>query len=675
MSNTSHSPSGAFGLLKEGAVIGPNSHRFLLVKKLGSTPYGEHWQATDQSAQNTPPVSLLTLEAAESLGQTALENLKQQIKKNQALKHKHIATTYGFFDDERHPPFITTEPLGKGTLGSLVKKGKHKSLSRLQCRGIAMQIASALDAAWTNQRQPHLHVQLSLAHLNRGEGVKCWGFGLSPLLSGHPQADASPSLRRDDLRALGFMIYQLAGGKSDPTHLIQHDNNGEVVAAQPKEMGNEQWAQLLRGVSGDPKMPAKSAVSWVQSIFKETADNDAHDSQLPESADTPAINEQPSQGDETTANISADKSHEQIQNNQEQPHRAFPKSLTYLMTFIAGIALGVGIMYAINDQRALVDGQDNNTTHATQSHALDDTSASSTSSVSDEQVNPLQAKQSSNASNDIVSAEEHIAENTELDDTLRPTLTEAIPADERHAHFKDRIGGELFAPVMVAIPAGSFVMGDGHKQGDDNEQPQRTVHIRPFAISATEITFEDYAIYAEQAQKPLPDDAQWGQGKRPVINVSWQDAYGYARWLSLQTGQPYRLPTEAEWEYAARATSQYPYPWGRKIESGQAVCDDCGSQWDGKSSAEVASQMPNRWGLYDMSGNVNEWVQDCYQPSIPAIVTTGSALEEANCAFKVVKGGSWFDIGRLVRPAGRYRHPIGMKTNDLGFRIAVDLPH
>ena len=142
-----------------------------------------------------------------------------------------------------------------------------------------------------------------------------------------------------------------------------------------------------------------------------------------------------------------------------------------------------------------------------------------------------------------------------------------------------RSGGE--GPEMVVIPAGSFHMGDVQGGGDKDEVPVRTVKIqKPFAVGRYEVTFEEYDQFAKAANRQLSSDEGWGRGRRPVINVSWQDAVEYAKWLSEQTGRRYRLPTEAEWEYAARGGKETVYWWGNDWVKGMANCIGCGSQWD-----------------------------------------------------------------------------------------------
>lgn len=241
--------------------------------------------------------------------------------------------------------------------------------------------------------------------------------------------------------------------------------------------------------------------------------------------------------------------------------------------------------------------------------------------------------------------------------------------------FQDELQEGGRGPQMAVIPAGRFRMGDLHGNGDDNERPVHEVIISSsFALARHEVTFEEYDRFANATGRPLPDDEGWGRGTRPVINVSWNDANAYTRWLAEQTGQPYRLPTEAEWEYSARAGTESVYWWGNQPGQGYAVCDGCDTQWGGQQTAPVGSLKPNPWGLHDMSGNVDEWVLDCYQPDYSNAPNDGSATRTSDCTHRVMRGGSWFDIPRVARPASRYRHPATSSRNSWGFRVALDLP-
>ena len=211
--------------------------------------------------------------------------------------------------------------------------------------------------------------------------------------------------------------------------------------------------------------------------------------------------------------------------------------------------------------------------------------------------------------------------------------------------FRDTLSGGGEGPEMVVIPAGRFRMGclsNDDSCGSD-EKPIHEVRIsQAFALSVYEVTFEDYDRFTHPNKVY---DEGWGRGNRPVINVSWNDAKEYVAWLSSQTGSEYRLPSESEWEYAARAGSTMKYSWGNTIGANRANCNDwgdggCGSQWDGKQTAPVGSFAPNGFGLYDMHGNVYEWVEDCWNTSYAGAPSDGSPWRQGECAKRVLRGGS-----------------------------------
>lgn len=168
-------------------------------------------------------------------------------------------------------------------------------------------------------------------------------------------------------------------------------------------------------------------------------------------------------------------------------------------------------------------------------------------------------------------------------------------------------------PVMVKVPAGQFQMGCiSGKNCNEEEGPVHTVNIRSFEMSVTEVTFEQWdACIADGGCSHIPDDRGWGRGDLPVINVSWDDIQSYLSWLNKKTQSKYRLPSEAEWEYAARANSKTVYSWGDAIGVNKANCGGCGSPWDDKQSSPVGSFEENAFGLYDVHGNVWEWAEDC----------------------------------------------------------------
>jgi formylglycine-generating enzyme required for sulfatase activity len=230
---------------------------------------------------------------------------------------------------------------------------------------------------------------------------------------------------------------------------------------------------------------------------------------------------------------------------------------------------------------------------------------------------------------------------------------------------------------MVVVRPGEFVMGspDGEKGHYKDEDPQHKVVFGDrFAVAKFELTFEEWDACVDHGDcDPHISASGWGHGQQPTINVSWGDAKTYVAWLSRITGKRYRLLSEAEWEYAARAGSQTAYPWGDEIGKGNANCDGCGSQWDNKQAAPVGQFPANAFGLHDMQGNVWEWVEDCYRENYNQAPTDGSAWTTGNCVSRVVRGGSWINYPEYLRSARRSRSTTGIRNNLLGFRVGRTL--
>jgi formylglycine-generating enzyme required for sulfatase activity len=231
-------------------------------------------------------------------------------------------------------------------------------------------------------------------------------------------------------------------------------------------------------------------------------------------------------------------------------------------------------------------------------------------------------------------------------------------------------------PEMVVIPAGEFIMGSpADEEGRfDNEGPQHKVSIASaFAVSKFDVTFADWDACVSAGLCSQAIDSGMGRGTKPVINVSWDAAQQYVQWLSRATGQYYRLLTEAEWEYAARAFSTTSYFWGDEIGKGNANCDGCGSAWDNRQTSPVGSFQPNAFGLYDMAGNVWQWVQDCYHDNYDDAPADGSAWTSGDCSRRVVRGGSWLSEPRSLRSANRGTNTTVGRSGDLGFRVGRTL--
>ena len=232
----------------------------------------------------------------------------------------------------------------------------------------------------------------------------------------------------------------------------------------------------------------------------------------------------------------------------------------------------------------------------------------------------------------------------------------------------------LLEPEMVRIPGGTFTMGsnDGYKY----DRPPHQVVIQDFLLGKYEVTFAEYDQFAQATGKPLPEDEGWGRGQRPVINVSWDEAKAYAVWLSKSTGKKYRLPTEAEWEYAAWGGSRQQ-TWAGTSDESQLGTYAVYTKNSGGKTAEVGSKQPNAFGLHDLSGNVYEWVEDCWHENYKEAPDDGTAWLEAasgECGQRVVRGGSWFHNPDTLRSSTRGRTPPDYRFNFLGFRLAQDAP-
>jgi formylglycine-generating enzyme required for sulfatase activity len=232
-------------------------------------------------------------------------------------------------------------------------------------------------------------------------------------------------------------------------------------------------------------------------------------------------------------------------------------------------------------------------------------------------------------------------------------------------------------PQMVVLPAGQFVMGSpgtepGHNKG---EEPQHTVTIaKPFAVGKFELTFAEWDACAAYGDcNPNISASGEGRGNRPVINVDWDDAQVYVAWLSRMTGKTYRLLSESEWEYATRGGTQTAYSWGYEIGKGKANCNGCDTGWDHTGTTPVGAFAANPYGLYDMEGNVAEFVEDCLHDNYVGAPADGTAWITAACKIHVIRGGSWLADPLASRSAFRIRISTITRGAAIGFRVARTL--
>lgn len=264
----------------------------------------------------------------------------------------------------------------------------------------------------------------------------------------------------------------------------------------------------------------------------------------------------------------------------------------------------------------------------------------------------------------------------------RVALVKAEPRRQVGQRFRDC----PVCPEVVVVSSGSFLMGaPASEEGyDDTESPQHEVMVsQPLAVGVHEVTFAEWDACVSNGgcNQYRPDDAGWSRGRRPVINVSWGDAQEYVRWLAKETGMAYRLPSEAEWEYVARAGTQTPFHFGQTITPLQANYDTTyiyGGGWkevDQRRTIPVGNFPPNTFGLYDVHGNAWEWVQDCWNRDHTEAPRDGRARTTGDCSRRVLRGGSWIFSPRILRSASRRGYAADYRYAYVGFRVVRTLPY
>lgn len=227
---------------------------------------------------------------------------------------------------------------------------------------------------------------------------------------------------------------------------------------------------------------------------------------------------------------------------------------------------------------------------------------------------------------------------------------------------------KLLVPELVKIPAGNLLMGSN--DGLENEKPVHKVFLQAFEMGKYEVTFDEYAVFVRGASGSIPNDQGWGRERRPAIHVSWDDAQAYVKWLSKETGDTFRLPTEAEWEYAARGGNMANWSFGN--DDGEVALYGNSNNADDKFkyTAPVGSYLPNHYGLYDMHGNVWEWTSDCWHENYKGAPNDGSSRSsEKECKLKVLRGGSWVNGATQLRSSHRYWNYASNGDNNVGFRV------
>jgi formylglycine-generating enzyme required for sulfatase activity/serine/threonine protein phosphatase PrpC len=239
--------------------------------------------------------------------------------------------------------------------------------------------------------------------------------------------------------------------------------------------------------------------------------------------------------------------------------------------------------------------------------------------------------------------------------------------------FRDRLQIGGYGPTMIQVPSGTFRMGGASAIVAPDEVPRREVTVQSFMVGVYEVTIDEYLRFAEATSRRKPNTKGLDRKLHPVVDVSWDDALSYTRWLSKQTGKRYRLLSEAEWEYVGRAGTSSSFWWGAKVGSSNAHCFDCKSDYNTSKPAKVGTYKPNPFGLYDTAGNVFEWVHDCYHRNYKDAPTDGSVWEGGDCKVRVVRGGAFRSPATSMRVENRETFKSDKGQYNVGFRVARDL--
>lgn len=254
------------------------------------------------------------------------------------------------------------------------------------------------------------------------------------------------------------------------------------------------------------------------------------------------------------------------------------------------------------------------------------------------------------------------------DNRIRPIPATGAPPAGSVATIKDCDA----CPVMVALSPRPFTMGNN--SSDPSERPAHKVDLHtPFAIGKYEVTVGQWNQCVRASVCPAMPSLGNVPDNLPMRDVSWDEAQLYLKWLGTVSGKPYRLPTEAEWEYAARGGTTTRYWWGHDMKGGNSSCEGCGEPWSEERPPPAGSFPANPFGLNDMNGSVWEWVQDCWHSTYKGAPADGSAWVDGNCQARVIRGGSWRENGSYMLSTTRFRYDASVRQSQNGFRVARSL--
>ncbi|MGJ9419544.1 bifunctional serine/threonine-protein kinase/formylglycine-generating enzyme family protein [Massilia sp. CMS3.1] len=691
--------------LMAGQQVGPANRRYRLERLIALGGMGQVWQATDlathaelgHSAQVA--LKILSPELTESAGHARL--LVQEATRARRLAHEHIVRVYDWAQDPATSSyFVIMECLEGEDLESLLAREGALPLGRTL--DLLRPVAAALDYAWERHRLVHRDIKPGNVFVTARAEVKLLDFGIAararagertsteaPAMSGTPgyRAPEAGAPGREpsrvlDVYSVAVMVHQMVSGMVTPT---------SGTPARPDGLLEAQWEALRSGFAQDPAARPQSVSQLLERLGAAQAGPTAADQEAaPTEADVVVV-ELTAAEPSAAAAADAPAPDPAARQAQEAGERARSAA-------VAAASQAARQRLREQQKRERAEGE---VARRARREALreqlaarrDEEVAKTRQAQDDAQRKALQAR----AAAAYLAEQERVRAQGAPQETPVPAVTPATPPTLLRDRF---IEGDSEGPELVVLRAGRFQMGSSEherkiamacgaqKNWLARETPQHWVGIaRPFAIGRYPVTVGEWRAFAEATNWQPGGEVNWAApgfaqlDAHPVVGVSWHDAQQYVAWLSERTGQRYRLPSEAEWEYACRAGTRTAFSFGDAIDTSLANYDG-NFTWHGGQRGEyrrgttpVTQFAQNPWGLHDMHGNVWEWVQDVMHDSYEGAPGDGSAWEEGGeRARRILRGGSWLYNPRYLRSALRNGFSAVMSNDIVGFRVVRELP-